>query len=416
MPTTTTQIPQAQLPVLTNSNTFTLPWLRFMQQLVNLIGNGVSPEEIAALQAEITEALSIAEAASASAAAAEADAQEALSNLSQSFLAFSALDEPLAKISLTVPSILTVAGSPIYNVGTLSIGLANENANLVFAGPATGAATVPTFRVLTLASADFVNQGTATQVLHGNAAGNPSWSAINLTSDVSGTLPVVRGGTGQTTYTNGELLIGNTTTGGLTLSTLTAGSNITIANSPGAITISASGGSGSSTSGTPLIQGAVGTISTSAFAFKGITFEPNSTIQISAIWLLNTVLVLGGTYAGAIAPINSLIGTPTTAANATFTNSYVDTTGASPSVRIEFSTPVTLTSGIPYVVLIGRTDSTGTYALPLNTPTLATFNALTLGKTGTIARCASTTLPLGTSVDTNSGSTEPPYFAFEVIF
>src|SRR5205085_6092457 len=30
----------------------------------------------------------------------------------------------------------------------------------------------------TLASADFANQGATTQVLHGNASGNPSWSAI----------------------------------------------------------------------------------------------------------------------------------------------------------------------------------------------------------------------------------------------
>ena len=35
-------------------------------------------------------------------------------------------------------------------------------------------------RTLTLASADFLNQGTTTTVLHGNAAGNPSWAAVAL--------------------------------------------------------------------------------------------------------------------------------------------------------------------------------------------------------------------------------------------
>jgi hypothetical protein len=40
-----------------------------------------------------------------------------------------------------------------------------------------------------LASADFVNQGTTTTVLHGNAAGNPSFGAVSLTTDVSGALP-----------------------------------------------------------------------------------------------------------------------------------------------------------------------------------------------------------------------------------
>lgn len=44
---------------------------------------------------------------------------------------------------------------------------------------------------LTLASANFQNQGTTTTVLHGNAVGNPSWSAVNLATDVTGTLPGV---------------------------------------------------------------------------------------------------------------------------------------------------------------------------------------------------------------------------------
>ena len=52
------------------------------------------------------------------------------------------------------------------------------------------------------------------------------------------------GGTGQTTYTDGQLLIGNTSSGGLSKATLTAGSNITITNGSGTITIAstASGG------------------------------------------------------------------------------------------------------------------------------------------------------------------------------
>jgi hypothetical protein len=71
--------------------------------------------------------------------------------------------------------------------------------------PSTGTVTATTFvGALTgsasgndvLASADFANQGTTTTVLHGNAAGNPAWSAIveaditladNTTNDVSNT-------------------------------------------------------------------------------------------------------------------------------------------------------------------------------------------------------------------------------------
>jgi hypothetical protein len=59
-------------------------------------------------------------------------------------------------------------------------------------------------------------------------------------------VPVSAGGTGQTSYTDGQLLIGNTTGNTLTKSTLTAGNGITITNGSGAITIARSGGSFSS--------------------------------------------------------------------------------------------------------------------------------------------------------------------------
>ena len=68
----------------------------------------------------------------------------------------------------------------------------------------------------------------------------------NLTS--SGTVGVDQGGTGQTTYIDGQLLIGNTTGNTLTKATLTAGSGVTITNGAGSITISATGSGGTVTS------------------------------------------------------------------------------------------------------------------------------------------------------------------------
>lgn len=54
----------------------------------------------------------------------------------------------VTSVALTAPSILNVAGSPITSSGTLALTLADQSANLVFAGPASGAATTPTFRSL----------------------------------------------------------------------------------------------------------------------------------------------------------------------------------------------------------------------------------------------------------------------------
>jgi hypothetical protein len=51
--------------------------------------------------------------------------------------------------------------------------------------------------------------GTSTTVLHGNASGAPTFGAVSLTADVSGTLPVGNGGSGAATLTG--VLKGNGT-------------------------------------------------------------------------------------------------------------------------------------------------------------------------------------------------------------
>jgi hypothetical protein len=51
---------------------------------------------------------------------------------------------------------------------------------------AISAAAAGTCTTATLASAQFANQGTTTTVLHGNAAGNPSFAAVSISADVSG--------------------------------------------------------------------------------------------------------------------------------------------------------------------------------------------------------------------------------------
>ena len=68
--------------------------------------------------------------------------------------------------------------------------------------------------------------------------------AIATKKDSSTVEAVSTGGTGQSSYTNGQLLIGNTTGNTLAKATLTAGSGITISNGAGSITISSSGGGG----------------------------------------------------------------------------------------------------------------------------------------------------------------------------
>ena len=62
---------------------------------------------------------------------------------------------------------------------------------------------------------------------------------IDVTTALSGTVPISSGGTGQTTYSNGQILIGNSS-GGLTKATITAGTGIAVTSGDGAITIASS--------------------------------------------------------------------------------------------------------------------------------------------------------------------------------
>lgn len=57
----------------------------------------------------------------------------------------------VTSVGLSLPAIFTVTGSPVTVSGTLTAVLANQNANLVFAGPSSGGAAAPTFRALVVA-------------------------------------------------------------------------------------------------------------------------------------------------------------------------------------------------------------------------------------------------------------------------
>lgn len=84
-------------------------------------------------------------------------------------------------------------------------------------------------------------------VVNGGVLGTPSSGTLTNATGLpigvgtTGTLAVDRGGTGQTSYTNGQLLIGNTTGNTLTKATLTASTGISITNGAGSITITNSG-------------------------------------------------------------------------------------------------------------------------------------------------------------------------------
>jgi hypothetical protein len=63
----------------------------------------------------------------------------------------------------------------------------------------------------------------------------------NIVGGGLGVIAVINGGTGQSTYTNGQLLIGNSTGNTLSKNTLTPGAGIGVTNGPGSIDIANTG-------------------------------------------------------------------------------------------------------------------------------------------------------------------------------
>ncbi|WP_374030309.1 tail fiber domain-containing protein [Bdellovibrio bacteriovorus] len=76
-----------------------------------------------------------------------------------------------------------------------------------------------------------------------------NWVNAAITAVDLPTIPVNKGGTGQTSFVNGELLIGNSTGNTLTKATLTAGSGISITNGTGSISIATTGAPPTGTAG-----------------------------------------------------------------------------------------------------------------------------------------------------------------------
>ena len=66
----------------------------------------------------------------------------------------------VSSVGLSLPGIFTVSGSPVTGSGTLTATLATQSANFIWAGPTTGAASTPTFRLLV--GADLPNPSAST--------------------------------------------------------------------------------------------------------------------------------------------------------------------------------------------------------------------------------------------------------------
>jgi hypothetical protein len=96
----------------------------------------------------------------------------------------------------------------------------------------------------------------------------------------SGVLPTNRGGTGQTSYTNGQLLIGNSVTGSLNKNTLTPGTGIDVTNNAGTIVVANTGVLSNIAGAGVSVSGATGNVTIANTGVRSLT--AGSGISVSA--------------------------------------------------------------------------------------------------------------------------------------
>lgn len=282
----------------------------------------------------------------------------------------------VTSVALALPaSVFSISGSPVTSTGTLTGSLITQTANLVWAGPTTGAAATPTFRALV--NADITGGGVALTKVDdtnvtltlGGAASTALVNAASITAGWTGQLSLARGGTAA------NLTASN---GGIVYSTASAMAILSGTATAGQLLRSGSSAAPSWSTSTYPATSAAGTILASATA-NTITATPTPVLGVSGSTL--GTLTLAGNTSG------SVLITPQAAAG-TVTLTLPNTTG---TVAASATAPITLNAttgaiGITGVALSKVDDTNVTLTLGGNATTaLVATASITAGWTGQLA-------------------------------
>jgi hypothetical protein len=242
-------------------------------------------------------------------------------------------------------------------IGTTSISLGSSNTTIQ-------GITVITGSIVTGSDAKFTS-------VSGAHSGNGSLlTSLNATQLTTGVAAVTIGGTGQTTYTDGQLLIGNTTGNTLTKNTLTAGSGIGITNGNGTITISATGSAGVSS----IIGG----------ANIGITNPTGPAVTVS--------------LSSSLTGLTSISASSITASNLVVDNLIIRSSFS--ATRVTINAPYTIASSDN--IIFGNVTSSNNLIVTVPSPTLVDGRQITIKRIDTPLQAGSLRVSCSVNIDDNN--------------
>jgi hypothetical protein len=343
----------------------------------------------------------------------------------------------VTSVALSAPSIFTVSGSPVTTSGTLSLSLATQAANKVFAGPDTGVDAAPTFRSLVAADipsitaskiSDFteavqditggaVTAGTGISVVYDDAgAGTVTITNSDLGSSqnifkniaVSGQTDVVADSNNDTLTFAGST--------GLTITTNATTDTVTFTNSG----VTSVNGSTGAISNVALTTGTLAQFAaTTSLQLKGVISD--ETGSGSLVFATSPALVTPDLGTPSAATLTNATGLPVstgisglgtgvatflaTPSSANLRSAVTDETGSGGA--LVFATSPTLTTPVIDSIVAAGTGSTATLWNNITTGTITigsglTSGSISIGASGTTTTIVGNLTVSGTTTTVNS--------------